>query len=399
MTPVCWLVAIVAAAVPVEATSLSGTQVTGTLTRLTPQELTLQPETGPAQVLPTADLLEVRLTTEGSPAGSGETPPLAARVALVDGSHLQLTEFATTAKEITGKHALLGEVKLPLLAVCSLRFTPPHAKFDPLWNQLLEKGAKGDMIVLQKNEVLDHLDGVVGQLDQATIKFLLDGDDISVKREKAFGVIYSRKPSSAKLAAKVMLGNGDALAVKAVTSDGEAWQLDGVGGGSWSLPASAVSLIDFSLGKVVYLSTLEPRAVRYTPFIQFQNEADFYWKVRRDRNLEGKPLRLGQKTYARGLAIHSKTELRYRLGGEFRRLQAMLGIDDEITNTNWGAASLRILGDRKELYAGEFRPRQPPVPIDLDVAEVVELEIIVDFGPDKSDISDRVHFADARLVK
>ena len=113
--------------------------------------------------------------------------------------------------------------------------------------------------------------------------------------------------------------------------------------------------------------------------------------------MEGKPLRLNQKTYARGLAIHSKTELRYRLGGEYRRLQAMVGIDDEITK--FGATTVRVIGDRKPLYAADFAPRQPAIPLDLDVTGVIELEILVDWGPDGSDIGDRIHLADARLVK
>jgi len=286
-----------------------------------------------------------------------------------------------------------------MTAVHSLRFTPPNAKFDPLWEQLLEKGTKSDMIVLQKAEVLDHLDGVVGAIDEQTIKFLLDGDEIPVKREKAFGIIYARKPYNGKLTARVQFANGDSIAAKSVTSNGDEWKVTSLVGQTWTLAASDISLVDYSLGKVVYLSTMEPRNVKYTPFIQFDGQTEFYWKFRRDRSLEGKPLRLGQKTYSRGLAIHSKTELRYRLGGEYRRFQALLGIDDEITNTNWGATAVRIVGDRRELYAGECRPRQSPIPLDLDVSDVVELDIIVDFGPDKSDISDRIHLADARLVK
>jgi len=394
LTPI-FLLAL--AGLPVEATSLSGGTVSGQLVELSATELKLQPENGAVTTIPTADLLELRGTSAATPA-AGETPLV--RVRLVDGSVLQLAELKNTLKELQGKHPYLeGVLSVPMTAVHSLRFTPPNAKFDPLWEQLLEKGTKSDMIVLQKAEVLDHLDGVVGAIDEQTIKFLLDGDEIPVKREKAFGIIYARKPYNGKLTARVQFANGDSIAAKSVTSNGDEWKVTSLVGQTWTLAASDISLVDYSLGKVVYLSTMEPRNVKYTPFIQFDGQTEFYWKFRRDRSLEGKPLRLGQKTYSRGLAIHSKTELRYRLGGEYRRFQALLGIDDEITNTNWGATAVRIVGDRRELYAGECRPRQSPIPLDLDVSDVVELDIIVDFGPDKSDISDRIHLADARLVK
>jgi hypothetical protein len=386
---------LAAAAPPVEVTQLSGDQQSGALLKLTAKELVLQPESGPAVTIPTADLLEVRRA--GEPAASTNADVPAVRLGLVDGSQLQVTNLATTAKSLSGKHPLLGDVTLPLAAVHSVRFSAPSAKFDPLWAQLLEKGSKSDLVVLQKAEVLDHLDGVVGAIDDAAIKFLLDGDEISVKREKAFGLIYARRPANAKLAGRAILSNGDFLALKSVAAENDRWQLDSAAGPSWTLDAAGISAVDFSLGKVVYLSTLEPRDVKYKGFIE-EDGNDFFWKFRKDRSLEGKPLRLGQKTYARGLAIHSKTELRYRLGGEYRRLQALMGIDDEITNTRFGTVVFRILGDRNQLFAGEFRPRQPPIPLDLDVTGVVDLDLLVDWGSD-TDIGDRLHLADARIVK
>lgn len=388
---------LLASAPPVEVTLLNGETRRGTLEQLGAKELSLQPESGAAVAIPAADLLEVRLLKEGSSSAppSGNQPVI--RVGLVDGSKLQFTSVETTSKELTGQHSVLGSVKLPLSAVRTLRFASPDAKLDPLWQQLLDKPSKNDQIVRQKQEILDHFDGVVGAIDPESIKFLIDGDEISVKREKAFGIIYARKPSTAKLAAQIELQNGDLLSVKSITADQAGWKLESASGFSAKLPWEGIARADFSLGKVVYLSSMEPRSVKYTDCPQFPDDTDFRWEFRRDRSLEGKPLRLGQKTYSRGLAIHSKTELKYRLGGEFRRLQALLGVDDEISR--FGAVSLRILGDREELYAADFRPRQTPVPLDLDVAQVVELEIIVDFGADNSNIGDRLHLADARLVK
>jgi len=395
-----WLITacVIAAAPPVEVTLLSGETRLGTLEKLGAKELRLQPETGAPISLATADLLELRLALS---AGRAESTA-GFQVGLIDGSRLNVTSFETTVKEFTAEHAVLGTIKLPLSAVRSVRLSPPEAKLEPLWQQILEKSSKNDQIVLRKQDVLDHLDGVVGVINSESIRFLLDGDEIAVKREKAFGIVYARKPSAVKLAAQVELINGDQLSVRGVTADEGGWQIESASGLSAKLNYETVARVDFSLGKVVYLSAVEPRSVKYTPGIQaiLPEEAEFRWEFRRDRNLDGKPLRLGQKTYSRGLAIHSKTELKYRLGGEFRRFQAMLGIDDEISR--FGETTVRILGDRQELFAADIRPRQTPIAVDLDVANVVELEIIVDFGPDKpgrDDIGDRVHLADARLVK
>ena len=399
-----WLMAVcvMSAAPPVEVTLLSGETRQGTLEQLTAKELRLRAESEETASLSTQDLLEIRLVQATGQAGLGAEDDRGLKVSLTDGSQLSVSSFESSTKEFTAAHPTLGLLKLPLATVRSVRLSPPEAKLEPSWQQVLDKVSKNDQIVIRKQDVLDHLDGVVGAINAETIRFLLDGEELTIKREKAFGIIYARKPAPVKLAAQVELANGDFVSARSVTADEQGWRVESAAGLSFSLNEAAVVRVDFSLGKVVYLSTMEPRSVKYTPGIQglVPEETDFRWEFRRDRNLDGRPLRLGQKTYSRGLAIHSKTELKYRLGGEFRRFQALLGIDDEITR--FGETTVRILGDREELFAADISPRQAPIVIDLDVAQVVELEIVVDFGPDKpwrSDIGDRVHLADARLVK
>jgi hypothetical protein len=148
--------------------------------------------------------------------------------------------------------------------------------------------------------------------------------------------------------------------------------------------------VDFSAGKVVYLSAMQPREVEETPYflIMFPHQ--------KDRSLVGRPLRVGSRSFTRGLAIHSKTRLLYRLGGEFRRFTAEVGIDPEIES---GDALLKIVGDGKPLLEENVVALEPPRSISLPVDGVVELQIIVDYGRDKLDIGDRVHLGDAKVTK
>jgi len=123
------------------------------------------------------------------------------------------------------------------------------------------------------------------------------------------------------------------------------------------------------------------------------------WEYRKDQDFEGRPLRLGGRIYSRGLAIHAnaKSELMYRLGGDYRRFQATIGIDNEFRLSN--TAAVTIQGDGQTLFQQDVSPNIPPKAVDLDVSGIVELRIIVDYGSDKLDIGDRVHFADAKLLK
>ena len=113
---------------------------------------------------------------------------------------------------------------------------------------------------------------------------------------------------------------------------------------------------------------------------------------------DGGPLRLGNKIYSRGLCIHSKTLLKYRLGGEYRRFQAVTGIDHLVASNGYGDCRLVISGDGKKLLEADVKAKDSPRPLDLDVANVVNLEVLVDFGGNL-DISDHLDLADAKLVK
>jgi hypothetical protein len=219
-----------------------------------------------------------------------------------------------------------------------------------------------------------------------------------VKRERVFGLIYFRRDGAprATIAATIDTVDGDRLSAgKIAWADGR-WRVELPGGIPLEAETGVFRTLDFSLGKVLYLSEVDPRNVEH---VSWWDEPWVNFTYRRNRNFDGKPLRLAGKTWPRGLAIHSLTTLTYRLGGDYRRFVALAGIDDEIRAH--GNVLLTISGDDKTLYEGEIgveNPRRPAIPLDLDVTGVVELKIKVDFGKN-NDIGDRLHLVDARVTK
>lgn len=388
-----------AAEVAVEVTTLQGETIQGNLDSFTAKSVVLGTTQG-SRTIEAENLQELRRVLAG--AAPVDTPPELFEVRLLDGSRLRLTKLNIVGQNVQGTHPELGELKLPIAQVRSFRLAPMDAKFDKLWEGLFEKPAKKDLLVIRKQDVLDHLDGVFGTLNDQEAKFQLDGDQLTVKRERIFGVLYARRDQRPmKGAVLVTLLSGDQLAAKQVTPAGGGWKIGLLAGGEVSVPWERLRGFDFAVGKVVYLGVPEARDIRYTPFLRDPDKPsssdDFLWKVQRDMNLSGGELRLGGKLYARGLALHSRTELRYRLGKEYRRFQAVAGIDDEIAL--FGCVALRIKGDQKVLYQQEFTVRQAPERLDLDVAGVDELTILVDFGSDESDHGDRLDLVDAKLIK
>lgn len=384
------LLAMAAANPQVEVSTLRGDQHAGPLQKLTDETLTLG-DGNAAQRVPVSELLQVRFPDNGDNGGApqGGGGP---EVVLVDGSRLRCSGITTENEEAVLNTARLGTLRVPVDSVASLRLQKLDPPIESDWTDYRGRENRQDLLVVRKGEVLDHLEGVVGRIDEDRVHFLLQGEEIRVQRERVFGIVYAREKTETEPFCEVTLQTGDVLQLDRVVFDGETMQAGLSAGGTVTLPLAELHMLDFSGGKVRYLSAMEPRDVRYTPFF------DVTWEYRRDRNLDGRPLRVGDRNYARGLSIHSKTLLQYRLDGDYRRFQAVMGIDRNIEGWEQGHVKVVIRGDGKPLLETEVRGTDEPRPIDLDVSGVRDLQILVDFGSNL-DIADHLDLAEARVIK
>ena len=138
----------------------------------------------------------------------------------------------------------------------------------------------------------------------------------------------------------------------------------------------------FAGGKMTYLSDLTPSKVEETPFFGHR----LSW--RRDVNLLGEPLRMKGRTYARGVAVHSRCALTYDLNGRYSTFEALVGFDDAAKGQ--GRVDCRVFADGKELYSNpDLNASGPPVQLKLPVTGAEQLRLLVDFGRGQ-DTGDRV---------
>ena len=346
---------------------------------------------GKEESVPLSEVLEVRFRGE-----SAKLDKPAAVVSLWDGSKLGVTQTQIVGKQLKLTSAMLGELSLPQNEVGSIRFSDRFDE-DEQWTKLVEKASKSDLLVIRKEQTLDFLDGVVVEVTDKSVKFLLDGEEVSTKRDKVFGLIFARRTNASKLPAlRLELSNGDVLMAAAVTGTDKGISVTTASKSEIMLPLEQLKRIDFSQGKLRYLSQDPPRDVKYVRGIQdgpaFVQDRAFYAP-------ELKPM--GLRAFSRGLCIRPQTTLRYRLGGEYRRFQAIVGIDESVKDGN-GDCDLVISGDGKQLVKLRMTSRDTARPIDLEVADVVVLEITVGFGGDATtnvDLGDNLDLADAKLIR
>jgi hypothetical protein len=165
------------------------------------------------------------------------------------------------------------------------------------------------------------------------------------------------------------------------------------------VPVDQITRLDFTAGKIAYLSDLEPESVEWTPLIDFGKAGTSlaeYYAPRKDQSREQKPISLDGKQYAKGLALYSRTAMTYRLPAGSTRFKAVAGIDDAVGDG--GHVRLQISADDKKLFDAPIAGKDGPTSIDLDVAGARRLSILVDYGDDL-DAADHLDLADARIVK
>ena len=120
------------------------------------------------------------------------------------------------------------------------------------------------------------------------------------------------------------------------------------------------------------------------------------YSPRQDQNLEAGPLQVDGKRFAKGVSLHSRTTIVYRLPDRYRRFVAVAGIDDSARPQ--GNVRLTIRGDDRPLFEGSVTGVEGAKTLDVDVTGVRRLTILADFGDD-FDVGDHLDLCDARLLK
>ncbi|WNV92124.1 NPCBM/NEW2 domain-containing protein [Umezawaea sp. Da 62-37] len=80
---------------------------------------------------------------------------------------------------------------------------------------------------------------------------------------------------------------------------------------------------------------------------------------------DGRTLTIGGTTYARGIGVHARSEVRYYLGGKCTGFQAWVGVDDEVGDN--GSASMEVWAGAGQLAATTVRGTEGAKRITADV--------------------------------
>jgi hypothetical protein len=253
---------------------------------------------------------------------------------------------------------------------------------------LLAKGADGQ---------INGLPGTLGDADPKgeTIAFTREGSNtkLQVPLARAAGMIFLRTPKAdaAIPVCKLTDNHKNTVMVSTVALTPAGLTVSTPSGAKIEYPRELVAQLDFSKGKLTYLSDLTPAEVVET------NNLDRVEHYRRNENLEGEKLTLAGTAYDKGLALHAYTALTYRLDGDYQFFSAVIGVDDNVGGSD-GPTLVRLEGDGREIKTWTVARKDKPLTVRIPVRDVHRLKVVVSSG-ELLDLGKHVNLADAKLSK
>jgi hypothetical protein len=427
-------VAIFTAAPTFEVQTLDGQTLVGPLVELTADRLTIDAAGGRTSL----DAERLLLVSSRQVPEPKTRKSARVVVELTDGSVVIGRQYvaydAKATITLTSGELLQASTSI----IRTVRLQQPSETPAAEWTRLIDKPLESDVLVVRKKQSIDYHQGVLHDVTEDAVRFEFDGEMLPVKRAKVYGLAYHHTAAAESppalcritdaagsqwsvrsLALKLpppsgrMAGGNSSLpspSGRGAGGEGGAANVPrphpnplpagegtscsnplaaGEGTLQWTTPtglsvaqtADKSVRIDFSGGKVMYLSDMKPVDVRWTPYFAAglppPAVAQFYGP-RYDRNFDGGPLQLDGTSYRKGLALHSRTEIVYRVPERFTRFRAIAGIDDAVRPG--GKVRLVIRGDDRQLLDVSLSGADAARPIDLDLTGVRRLTIVVDFG-------------------
>lgn len=391
------LVLLTAGAAGADIQTLSGQKLTGEPIGLNQQVLVIKTADGEIRH-PLADILQINLTTP-------DTPPAGpwVEVELTDGSTLNCSKVEFRPKSLAV--VLVSEIALevPYTAVASICRDAHDPKTRAEFRQFLSKRGQADQVAVRSEGRLNALDGTLtgGLASGDGMEFAIAGSDqkSSPKLARVAGFVFVNRfdPNAAPAICRVTDSARSVLAASNVTWDQQGIDVVTPTGLKVRFPSpTSVAKLDFSRGKLVWLSDLTPNRAEVTISTEDNGNFGEFVRYRADRNIDNGPLRLDGTTYPKGLGLHAGTALVYDLAGDYAQFRAMVGVDETVQAE--GQVELIVNGDNRELYRGAITRRNPARPLTLDVKGVQQLRIEVR-PVGLLELGGEINLADAKVSK
>jgi hypothetical protein len=262
----------------------------------------------------------------------------------------------------------------------------------------LHREPRENDVVLLRNG--DRIEGPVNRLSETDgCESVVDEQTVRTPMSRIAGIAFATtslaRPRPRKLHALAVLAGGARVQFASLRRDAALKQWSGrtTSGVDVAFPEPALIALDLMQGRALYLTEVPPLGYKYTPYLGAQ------WPLGVDTGLDGKPLRVGEDHYDKGLSLHAPSRITYWLDGHFTWFESTVGLDPAAGTRGRARIALIVDGKRYPLADGkELSADDPPLPVRLDVRGARTLVLVVELGS-LGDVQARVNWGGVRLLR
>ncbi len=365
---------------------------------------------GETRSFPTETVVTVR--RRGVQPSPERHPP---ELELLDGSLLTASRVTSTGDELTLEGGPAVRLIAPTRLVRAIRFARlDDEKTGNQWREILDANDfTGDLLIFQRDERLDWLEGIVGTITDDEVEFTSNGQTRTAPRARIEGVAWYHAAGRefGESPGHLMTRGGDRIAVNSAIVVANEIALQTPCGLEITLPFDELASIRLGNQLVTWLSELEPVTTEWAPLL-LNRELIAYQQVlhapRFDEGPNGEPLRLERRSagegwaarqieYSRGVAAWGGTRMVWSLDGRYGRLTGIAGLPPGVAKG--GTVAIVVSGDGRELVREVLESGRPdPIPLDLELGGVRRLTVEIAYH-DGRDIGDLVYLCDMKLFR
>lgn len=344
---------------------------------------------GATKTIPAADVVSIQ-------AGAEITSPAADQVTLflVGGNVLHGRITGGTEETVRIEPTGLRPIDVPLVEVIGLRTAAGRARLARGQRERMVAGKSDDDVLVLANG--DQVMGGVVRIDAkgVVIETAAGESRVTLDRllEARLAALVDDERSGRR--ARLFLADGSVLEASALRWTPDRLVVHLFSDAEQEVTPDQVVRIEVVGGRWQWLSELEPAAAEHTPYLTLT------WPWQRDRNVLGKPMRLGGKLFDRGIGVHSQSRLVYAIQGKYRFFTSRFGLDDLAGPLGDVDIEVRVDGQvrfRKE-HVHVLSKGTAADSLRIDVSGARQLELRVTFGQ-RGDVQDRFNWAGAALIR
>lgn len=320
----------------------------------------------------------------------------------VDASwHFELHHGGLARGELKSIQDEQATIHIPLVSDTTL----PLMQFKSMWDAEVDRASIDlskvtpgmDTVFVRDKKEPSKIVAIGGRLitlDDQAVSFEFKGKARKIERGRVAGVVLDHasrpaleNPGFYQLA---RLRGGQLLPCR-LESLGEQARFTLIGGETVAPPRDVLIAISNENGRRVDLTRVERTAEEAVPYFGTAIPS------RINRSFMDEPIRLFDgKTYERGIAVHSKSRLHYKLTRPAETFKARFGLMNP--GGKLGQVDARVIGDGKVLWEQkDITAKTEPIEITVALTGVQRLVLEVDFGEGQN-VGDRAAWCDPQLI-